>query len=140
MARGLQFRRLICFAVLLCTAFAALGLTLAAIGIYGVVSYAVAQRTGEIGLRLALGAQRGNVLWLVLRQGLGHSLLGALLGFAGAFGVARLLVAMIPFPIAADAATLAGIAFLLIGVAALACWLPARRAARIDPMEALRYE
>ena len=124
----------------LLTAFAALGLTLAAIGIYGVVSYAVAQRTGEIGLRLALGAQRGNVLWLVLRQGLGHSLLGALLGFAGAFGVARLLVAMIPFPIAADAATLAGIAFLLIGVAALACWLPARRAARIDPMEALRYE
>ncbi|HMC26398.1 MAG TPA: FtsX-like permease family protein, partial [Verrucomicrobiae bacterium] len=70
----------------------------------------------------------------------GHSLLGALLGFAGAFGVARLLGAMIPFPIATDAATLAGIASLLIGVAVLACWLPARRATKVDPMEALRYE
>jgi len=124
----------------LLAAFAALGLTLGAIGIYGVISYTVAQRTGEIGLRMALGAQRGDVLWLMLRQGLGHSLRGALLGLAGGFGVARLLGAIIPFPLATDVATLAGIAFLLIGVAVLACWLPARRAVKIDPMVALRYE
>jgi predicted permease len=124
----------------LLAAFAGLGLSLAAIGIYGVISYSVAQRTGEIGLRMALGAQRRDVLWLVLRQGLGHSLLGALLGLAGAFGIARILAAIIPFPLPTDALTSSGAAFILVTVAVLACFIPARRAAKVEPTEALRYE
>ena len=119
---------------------AALGLVLAAVGIYGVISYTVAQRTGEIGLRMALGAQRSEVLWLVLKQGFGQSLLGAGIGFAGALGVARILAAIILFPIGADPLTLIAAAVLLIVVALLASFIPAWRAARVDPMVALRYE
>ena len=120
--------------------FAALGLALAAVGIYGVVSYTVAQRTGEIGLRLALGAGRRDMLWLVLRQGLVHSLSGALIGLVGAYGIVRLLNAALPFAAGTDFLTLGGVAFLLISVAALACFIPARRASRLAPMQALRCE
>jgi predicted permease len=121
-------------------AFAGLGLGLAAIGIYGVVSYTVERRTSEIGVRMALGARRGNVLWLVLREGLALSLVGALLGSAGAWGVARLLAGILPFPVAANALGLGAVALFLVSVALLACFIPARRASRIDPMTALRYE
>jgi predicted permease len=121
-------------------AFAGLGLSLAAIGIFGVVSYTVAQRTGEIGLRMALGAQRRDVLWLVLRQGLGHSLLGSLAGLAGAFGVARVLTAVIPFPMPSDFATFGGVVLVLTAASLLACLVPARRAAKTDPLVALRCE
>jgi ABC-type antimicrobial peptide transport system permease subunit len=117
-----------------------LGLGLAAIGIYGVVSYTVERRTSEIGVRMALGARRGNVLWLVLREGLALSLVGALLGSAGAWGVARLLAGILPFPVAANALGLGAVALFLVSVALLACFIPARRASRIDPMTALRYE
>ena len=121
-------------------AFAGLGLSLAAIGIYGVISYTVAQRSGEIGLRLALGARRRDVLWLVLRQGLGQSLLGALVGFFGALGVARALASILPFPMGNNLVTLVGIAFALLAVALLACVIPAYPASRLYPMRALRYQ
>ncbi len=120
--------------------FAGLGLALAAIGIYGVVSYTVAQRTGEIGVRMALGARRGDVLWLVLGQGLRFSLAGAFLGLAGAYAVARILAAVLPFPVPVNAVSLAAVACLLIAIALLACFIPARRAMKIDPTAALRYE
>jgi predicted permease len=118
-------------------AFAALGLALAAIGIYGVISYSVVQRTGEIGIRLALGAQARDVLWLILGKGAGLILLGAALGFGGAYAVSHLLVKAIPTLPTRDPVALAGITFVLIVVALLACYLPARRAAKVDPMVAL---
>ena len=121
-------------------AFAALGLLLAAIGIYGVISYSVAQRTGEIGIRLALGAQARDVLWLVLGKGARLILLGALLGFGGAYAVARFLAAAIPTLPTRDPAALVAITLTLVAVALAACYLPARRATKVDPMVALRYE
>lgn len=121
-------------------AFAVLGLALAAIGIYGVTSYSVVQRTGEIGIRMALGAQRKDVLLLVLGKGGRLVALGALLGFAGAYAVARLLSAAIPTLPTRDPAALVGITFGLILVALLACYIPARRATKVDPLVALRYE
>ena len=124
----------------LLVAFAGLGLSLAAIGIYGVISYAVAQRAGEFGLRLALGARRRDVLWLVLRQGLGQSLLGVLVGFVGALGIARALASILPFPMGNNLVTFIGIGFVLITIALLACFIPACRASRIDPMTALRCQ
>ena len=121
-------------------AFAVLGLILAAVGIYGVVSYSVVQRTGEIGIRMALGAQRRDVLWLVLGKGARFILIGAVIGVAGAYAVARLLASSIPTlpskdPIAATVLTIG-----LIVVALLACYLPAWRATRVEPLEALHYE
>jgi putative ABC transport system permease protein len=121
-------------------AFAILGLVLSALGIYGVISYFVIQRTGEIGIRMALGAQMRDVIWLVLSKGLFLSLLGVVLGLGGAFVVARLLGAAVPEVPARDPAAFAGVIVALIGVALLACWLPARRAAKVDPMVALRQE
>ncbi|HZS08168.1 MAG TPA: ABC transporter permease [Blastocatellia bacterium] len=121
-------------------AFAALGLALSAIGIYGVTSYSVAQRTGEIGIRMALGAQGRDVLWLVLGKVARLILLGALLGFGGAYAVARLLIWAIPTLPTRDPAALAIITLTLVAVALVACWLPARRATKVDPMIALRYE
>jgi len=121
-------------------AFAGLGFVLAAIGIYGVTAYTVAQRTGEIGIRMALGAQARDVLWLVLGKGVRLILLGAALGFGGAYAVARLLIATIPTLPTRDPMALAAITFALIVVALLACYIPARRATRVDPMVALRYE
>jgi len=124
----------------LLAAFAALGLVLAAIGIYGVISYTVVQRTGEFGIRLALGAQRRDVLWLVLRKGSVLILMGALLGGAGAYAVAKLLIALVPSLPTRDPITLAVTSVVLVVVALVACYLPARRATRVDPLVALRYE
>ncbi len=121
-------------------AFAALGLALAAIGIYGVISYSVAQRTGEIGIRLALGAQTRDVLWLVLSKGARLIFLGALLGFGGAYAVARLLAAAIPALPTRDPVTMSAITLGLVAVALAACYLPARRATKVDPMVALKCE
>ncbi len=121
-------------------AFAALGLLLAAIGIYGVISYSVAQRTGEIGIRLALGAQSRDVLWLMLGKGARLILAGALLGLGGAYAVSRLLRWALPMLPTRDPWALAGISLTLIAVALAACYLPARRASKVDPMVALRHE
>jgi putative ABC transport system permease protein len=121
-------------------AFAGLGLGLAAVGIYGVTSYSVVQRTGEFGIRMALGAQASNVLWLVLRKGGSVILLGALLGVAGAYGVTRMLVAVIPELPTRDPSALTVITLTLVLVALAACYLPARRATKVDPMVALRHE
>ena len=121
-------------------AFAMLGLLLAGIGIYGVISYSVAQRTSEFGIRMALGAQRTNVLWLILKQGLRLSSLGALLGFLGTFVVNRLLAVAVPEIPSRDPLTVFALTVVLVSIAAFACWLPARRATQVDPMEALRHE
>jgi putative ABC transport system permease protein len=120
--------------------FAALGLLLAGIGVYGVVSFVVAQRTGEIGLRMALGAQRADVLWLVVRQGIGTAAAGAAAGLLVAWAF-RKAVAQLVFGISpADPMTFLGAAALLIGLAVAACLVPARRAMKVDPIIALRYE
>jgi predicted permease len=124
----------------LLAAFAALGLALAALGIYGVTSYAVAQRTAEFGVRMALGAQRRQILLLVLRQGVSLCGLGTILGVCGAFGTAAMLSALLPELSARDPATFAITTALLVAVALLASFIPARRATRLDPMTALRYE
>jgi len=121
-------------------AFAALGLALAAIGIYGVISYSVVQRTGEIGIRMALGARTLDVLRLVLGKGGRLILLGALLGFGGAYAVARFLASAIPTLPTRDPAAMVAIALAMIAVALAACYLPARRATKVDPIVALRHE
>jgi putative ABC transport system permease protein len=117
-----------------------LGLLLAAIGIYGVTSYSVVQRTSEIGIRMALGAQRKDVLWLVLGRGGRLVTLGAALGLGGAYAVSRLLISIIPTLPTRDPATLVVVSAVLFVIALLACYIPARRATRVDPMVALRYE
>jgi predicted permease len=120
--------------------FAALGLLLAGIGVYGVVSYLVAQRTSEIGLRMALGAQRGDVLWLIVRQGIAMAAAGAAAGLFGAWTFRR-AVAQLVFGISpADPMTFFAAAALLVGLAAAACLAPARRAMKVDPIVALHYE
>jgi len=121
-------------------AFAALGLALAAIGIYGVISYSVVQRTGEIGIRMALGAQTRDVLRLILGKGARLILLGAILGFGGAYAVARFLASAIPTLPTRDPAAMAGIMLALVAIALAACYLPAWRATKVDPMDALRHE
>ena len=120
--------------------FAALGLLLAGIGVYGVVSYVVAQRTSEIGLRMALGAQRRDVLWLIVGQGIGIAAAGATAGLLGAWAF-RKAVAQLVFGISpADPMTFVSAAALLVGLAIAACLAPARRAMKVDPIVALRYE
>lgn len=120
--------------------FALLGVLLAAVGIYGVISGFVVQRTSEIGIRLALGAQLRDILTLVLGTGLRLALLGVLLGLGGAYGVARLLAAIAPGLPPPDFATSAAITAGLLAIATLACWLPAHRATKVNPIEALRRE
>jgi predicted permease len=120
--------------------FGALALILASIGIYGVLAYSVAQRTSEIGLRMALGAQPRQVLGLVLKQGMLLALIGATVGILVALPVARLAAGLLYGVSATDPLTYVGITLLLMGVALLACYLPARRATRIDPLVALRVD
>jgi ABC-type antimicrobial peptide transport system permease subunit len=120
--------------------FGVLALVLAAIGIYGVMSYVVAGRTREIGLRMALGAQLRHVRQLILRQGMMLAGIGLILGLAVVFVLARFLTSMLYGVSPSDPVTFVGISFLLAMVALLACYLPARRAARIDPMIAIREE
>jgi len=122
------------------TGFAALGLLLAAIGIYGVIAGFVVQRTREIGIRVALGAQIRDILRLVLGQGLRLALLGTTVGLLGTVGVARILTSIAPELPAPELFTVASVALGLITVALIACWLPARRAAKVDPITALRAE
>jgi len=136
-ALSLQSRR---FNLILLGAFAATALLLAIAGLYGVMAYSVARRTAELGTRIALGATRSNVLGLVLRQGLVTAAIGVAIGIAGAIVLTRTLQSFLFGLSPTDPLTFAAVAFLLILVALLACYIPARRASKVDPMTALRYE
>jgi len=128
------------FLTMLLTLFSALSLVLAALGIYGVISYAVAQRTSEIGIRMALGAQTGDVLRMIGRTGLRLALAGTAAGAIGAFALTRFLSGLLFGVSSVDVVTFLAMAALLIAVTLLACYVPARRASRVDPLIALRYE
>src|SRR6266850_1843050 len=128
------------FRTWLVSGFAALALLLSAIGIYGLISYSVSQRTREIGVRIALGAQRSNVLGLVLRDVLQVLAFGLLLGLVGALSATRIMRSLLYSTSATDALSFVATSFTLIAVALLACYIPARRATKVDPMVALRYE
>ena len=120
--------------------FALIALLLTGLGIYGVISYLVSERTHEIGIRLALGAERRSILQMVLGQGLGLVIVGAAVGLVGAVVVSHLMTGLLYGVRPTDPLTFVVVALLLIGVALLACYIPARRALRVDPLVALRYE
>jgi predicted permease len=128
------------FSAILLGSFAIVALLLSGVGIYGVISYLIGQRTHEIGVRMALGAQQSKVLFQVLREGLKLAITGAAIGLAGAFGLTRLMTSLLYGVSPTDPLTFAAVAVLLIVVALAACYIPARRAAAVDPMIALRHE
>jgi ABC-type antimicrobial peptide transport system permease subunit len=125
---------------LLATVVGALGLLLACLGVYGMVSYSVAQRTREIGIRMALGAQGVQVLLLVVSEGFQPILAGVVIGVLASAGVSRVISATLFGLTLLDPVSFAGVSLLLIAIALLATWLPARRATEVDPMLALRHE
>jgi len=128
------------FTTLLLGVFAALAVLLAAVGIYGVMSYSMAQRTREIGIRMALGAQKRDVLKLAVGQGLKLVAIGVVIGLIGALALTRVMTSLLFNVSATDPATLVTISLILVAVALLASYIPARRAAKVDPLIALRYE
>jgi putative ABC transport system permease protein len=122
------------------SAFAGLALVLAAVGIYGLVSYSVSQRTHEIGIRIALGAQRGHILGLILRTGVVLTLSGIVIGVAGALTLTRLLTSLLYGVTATDMMTFVVVSVALFAIAVAACLIPARRATRVEPLVALRHD
>jgi putative ABC transport system permease protein len=128
------------FDAILLLVFATLSLILAAVGLFGVLSYIVAQRTGEIGIRMALGAQRDQVMKLMLADGLSPALLGLVLGLAASAAATRLIRSLLYGTQPLDPVVFVLVAFALLAVATVACFVPAWRASRLDPMEALRTE
>jgi putative ABC transport system permease protein len=136
-SRSIAIRR---YNMLLIGIFAVLAILLSVVGIYGVMSYSVTQSTREIGVRMALGAQQSDVLKLILGNGMMLTAAGVVLGLVAAFGLTRLMASLLFGVSATDTLVFASVALLLTSISMLACYLPARRATKVDPMVALRYE